>query len=151
MPLGEGGLTSVIKVLDLIHRRFILDSFLLKERRLFIKLGSYTWSWVHRLYNWSGLGQQELTQNRKKRKITCKNINIYHNLYPLHCMLLAEDTSLRNWIHRVKECGLRLSYQPSRYSQMKATSDHSQICKISENWQLKYVLAIILNDLHLQL
>ena len=42
MPLGEGGLTSVIKVLDLIHRRFILDSFLLKERRLFIKLGSYT-------------------------------------------------------------------------------------------------------------
>lgn len=38
MPLGKGGLTSVIKVLDLIHRRFILDSFLLKERGFSLSL-----------------------------------------------------------------------------------------------------------------
>lgn len=32
MPLGGGGLTFVIKILDVIHRKFSLGSFPLRER-----------------------------------------------------------------------------------------------------------------------
>ena len=38
MPLGEGGLTLVIKILDIIHRTFSLDSFPLKEKDLSLSL-----------------------------------------------------------------------------------------------------------------
>lgn len=91
MPVRERGLTSVIKILDLIHRRFIVDSFPPKGKRFFVKLDR-----THEVESigfvtdrdWDSKSCHK-TGNKRQDKYPSKPLS--SSLY----LLLAGDTSLK--------------------------------------------------------
>ena len=64
VPVGKGGISlQSEKNLDLIHKIYSRP-ISYTGKRLLIKFCSYSWSWVHRLPNWSGIAGVDTTGNK---------------------------------------------------------------------------------------